>query len=68
MSKVAQVVVDIPPGSFTSPDNYCLSAKFHFGEAQVTVTCLDEQTGEEKRVSVQFDSSEVTKDQLVAAA
>ena len=68
MVKVARVEVAIPANSYADPDSYSLTAHFNFSEAQITVRCIDEQTGEERRTTVQFDSSEVLKEQLVAAA
>mgnify|MGYP003617118717 CR=1 FL=1 len=68
MVKVGTVVVDIPPGTCSNPDKYRLSAHFRFGEAQITVRCVDEQTGQERRTSLIFDSSECTKESLMMLA
>jgi hypothetical protein len=64
MVKIASVRIDIPSGSYTDPQDYCLTANFNFGKAQITVRCVDEQTGKEQRTSLLFDSSEVCREQL----
>ncbi|KAF6254621.1 hypothetical protein COO60DRAFT_300966 [Scenedesmus sp. NREL 46B-D3] len=64
MVKIASVRVDIQPGSYKDPDDYALSANFSFGEAQITVRCVDEQTGNEQRAALLFDSSELCREQL----
>lgn len=67
MVKVATVRVDIPAGAYKDPDYYQLTAHFSFGEAQLSVRCVDEQTGQERRAVLLFDSSEVNKEHLMMA-
>ena len=69
MVKVATVVIDIPSisSACSSAGNYSLTAHFDFSEAHISVTCKDDQTGEEQRTVLQFDSSEVTKEALLAS-
>jgi hypothetical protein len=64
MVKITSVRIDIPPGSYKDPEDYTLTAQFKFGEAQITVCCIDEQTGMERHTWLLFDSSEVTKDRF----
>eukprot|EP00775_Hariotina_reticulata_P011136 gene11136-11289_t len=64
MVKISTVRIDIPPGSYTDPDSYSLTAHFSFGEAQITVRCVDEQTGQDRHTVLLFDSSEAIKDNL----
>lgn len=68
MVKVATVYIDIPPGSYTNPRDYCLTTHFSFGEAQISVRCVDEQTGRERNAVLLFDSSEVTEENLMSMA
>jgi hypothetical protein len=64
MIRIASVRIDIPSGSYQDPQDYCLTANFNFGEAQITVCCVDEQTGKEQRTTLMFDSSELCREQL----
>jgi hypothetical protein len=64
MVKISTVKIDIPPGSYTDPDSYSLTAHFSFGEAQISVRCVDEQTGQDRRTVLLFDSSEASKDSV----
>jgi len=67
MVKISTVRIDIPSGSYTDPDSYSLTAHFSFGEAQISVRCVDEQTGRDRRTVLLFDSSEASKDSLMSS-
>jgi hypothetical protein len=64
MVRIASVRIDIPLGSYKDPQDYCLTANFSFGEAQITVRCVDEQTGKEQHTTLNFDSSEVCREDV----
>lgn len=64
MTRIASVQVDFPPVS--DPDLYTLTAEFSFGETQISVRCVDENTGKEVHTELLFDSSEML-DAMVAA-
>jgi hypothetical protein len=57
MQNVGSVVIDLPEGAGV---NYPLTAQFSFGEAQITVRVIDEQTGNERHTRVIYDNREVT--------
>lgn len=58
MTKIATVHVEFP-APCGDPDNYSLTAEFKLGETQISVRCVDEQTGTERSTTLQFDSSEL---------
>jgi hypothetical protein len=67
MTKVGTVHVEFPPAD-ADPESYVLTAEFSFGETQISVRCVDEQTGKEVRTEVLFDSTELSSDGMVAPA
>jgi hypothetical protein len=67
MTKIATVRVEFPPCA-SDPESYTLTAEFSFGETQINVRCVDEQTGQATRTELLFDSTEALGDNMVAAA
>jgi hypothetical protein len=67
MTKIATVRVEFPPTD-ADPESYVLTADFSFGETQISVRCVDEQTVQQTRVELLFDSVEALGDGMVAPA
>ena len=67
MTKIATVRVEFPHCD-SDPESYTLTAEFSFGETQISVRCVDEQTGYEVSTHLLFDSTEAIGDNLVAPA
>jgi hypothetical protein len=67
MTKIATVRVEFPPTD-ADPESYVLTAEFSFGETQISVRCVDEQTAQQTRVELLFDSVEALGDGMVAPA
>lgn len=67
MIRVGTVHVEFPPAD-ADPESYVLTADFSFGETQISVRCVDEQTGKAVRTEVLWDSVEAVSDGMVAPA
>lgn len=65
MVKIATVYVEFP-APYGDPDKYTLTAHFSFGEAEIGVRCVDEQTGCERHTRLMFDSTELLNKAEVA--
>jgi hypothetical protein len=67
MFNIATVRVGFPPCK-GDPETYTLTAEFSFGDTQISVRCIDEQTGQQAATEVLFDSLEALTDGCVAVA
>jgi len=67
MARIATVRVEFPPCD-ADPESYTLTAEFSFGETQINVRCIDQQTQKEARTELVFDSTEAVGDDMVAPA
>lgn len=50
------------------PETYTLTAEFRFVETQISVRCVDEQTGQQALTELLFDSKEALTEGMVAVA
>jgi hypothetical protein len=62
MQKVGTVLIDLPSGACL---DHALTAHFSFGEAQLGVRVVDEQTGQERHTRIVYDSRELTEEDIL---
>lgn len=67
MTRIATARIEFPPCQ-GDPECYTLTAEFRFGETQISVRCVDAQTGQEVAAQLLFDSTEALGDGMVSAA